>query len=226
MPGKLIVIDGVDSSGKETQTKLLREYLSSRGYGVESVSFPNYDRPYCSAVKMYLAGDFGTHPQDVNPYAASTFYAVDRFASYKENWGKLLAGGTHVLADRYTTSNAIHQGSKLKGAARKEFFDWLYDFEYGKMGLPKPHLVIFLDMPPKMAIQLMKERRNKATGGQEKDIHERDAQYLYDCYDGAIEACSHYGWKRVCSLDEQGNLRTIEQIHEEICRLADQALQE
>ncbi|MGI6030925.1 MAG: dTMP kinase [Eubacteriales bacterium] len=221
--GKLIVLDGVDSSGKETQTRLLAQTLEAEGWPVKMVSFPRYDRPYSAPVRMYLDGAFGSRPQDVNPYAASTFYAVDRFASFREEWGSWLEQGGIVLADRYTTSNAIHQGVKLDGQQRLDFFRWLYQLEFEQMGLPRPDLVLFLDMPPAMAMQLMKERRNKATGGTQKDIHERDGEYLNRCYDAACEACGFYGWRRVRSVVE-GRLRSLEEIHQEIVQMVRESL--
>lgn len=218
--GKLIVVDGVDSSGKETQTARLVQWLQGRGKPVRRISFPDYGTPCCAPVEAYLAGDFGHDPSDVNPYAASTFYAVDRFASYKQKWGDALQWGEIVVADRYTTSNAIHQGVKLEGQARADFYTWLYDLEYEKMQLPRPDLVIFLDMPPEKAIELMEHRRNKMTGEEQKDIHEANHGYLFACYQAALDACAHYGWVRVRSVDEAGRLRTVEDISQEICRLA------
>lgn len=222
--GKLIVIDGVDSSGKETQTARLVQWLQGKSKPVRRISFPDYGSPYCAAVEAYLAGDFGHDPADVNPYAASTFYAVDRFASYKQKWGDALEWGEIVVADRYTTSNAIHQGVKLQGKARTDFYTWLYDLEYDKMQLPRPDLVIFLDMPPEKAIELMEHRHSKMTGGEQKDIHEANHGYLFACYQAALDACAHYDWARVCSVDEAGQLRTVEDISREICQLTQQVL--
>lgn len=222
--GKLIVIDGVDSSGKETQTAHLVQWLQDKGKPVRRISFPDYGSSCCAPVEAYLAGDFGHNPSDVNPYAASTFYAVDRFASFKQKWGQALKEGEIVVADRYTTSNAIHQGVKLKGQARANFYTWLYDLEYDKMQLPQPDLVIFLDMPPEKAIQLMEHRRSKMTGGEQKDIHEANHSYLFACYQAALDACAHYGWTRVCSVDENSQLRTVADISREICQLVQQVL--
>lgn len=222
--GKLIVIDGVDSSGKETQTGLLVQHLAQQGHPVRRISFPDYGSPCCAPVEKYLAGDFGTDPSEVNPYAASVLYAVDRFASFKEKWGAALERGGVVVADRYTTSNAIHQGAKLQGEARIQFYTWLYDLEYDKMQLPRPDLVIFLDMPPEKAVQLMQHRLNKMTGGAQKDIHESNHAYLFACHQAALDACAQYGWRRVCSADAKGDLRPVEEISREICALADAIL--
>lgn len=222
--GKLIVIDGVDSSGKETQTELLVQHLRQQGHPVRHISFPDYGSPCCAPVEKYLAGDFGKDPADVNPYVASTFYAVDRFASFKEKWGAALERGEVIVSDRYTPSNAIHQGVKLQGEDRTQFYAWLYDLEYDKMHLPKPDLVIFLDMPPEKAVQLMQHRHNKMTGEEQKDIHEANHAYLFACYQAALDACAHYGWQRVHSVDTNGNLRTVEAIAQEIFALVEPIL--
>lgn len=215
MAGKLIVIDGVDASGKETQSEILYKRLLAEGKNAHIIHFPSYDEGWCIPVKMYLAGEFGTQAQDVNPYAASTLYAVDRFASYKKKWQDILQNGGVIIADRYTTSNAIHQGSKLTGKERIDFFSWLYTFEFSKMGLPKPDLVLFLDMPPQKSIKLMESRTNKATGKEQKDIHERDKKYLYSCYNSALEASEFYGWERI-KCTENNELKTPLQISDEI----------
>ena len=159
--GKLIVIEGVDSSGKETQTRLLYEYIKTRTENVKKISFPDYESDFCVPVKKYLAGDLGNAPSDVNAYAASSFYAIDRYASYKKNWGSFYEDGGVVVCDRYVTSNIIHQAMKIDGD-KKDFIDWLADYEYNKLGLPKPDVVIFLDMPPAAARFLMKNRKNKS----------------------------------------------------------------
>ena len=146
MKGKLIVFEGTDGSGKATQSKLLFERLQREGVDCRKLNFPRYGEKSAALVELYLSGAFGTHPDDVNAYAASTFYSVDRYASYKQDWGKYYEAGGLLIADRYTTSNAIHQGSKLPEAELPAFFDWLYDLEYGKMGLPRPDLVLYLDV--------------------------------------------------------------------------------
>lgn len=216
MAGKLIVIDGTDASGKQTQSLLLTQLLLSRKEKVMHISFPNYEEDYCAPVKMYLAGDFGQDPSSVNPYAASTFYAVDRFCSYKQKWQKFYEEGGILVADRYTTSNAIHQGGKLTGQDQHEFFLWLYDFEFNKIGLPKPDCVVFLDMPPGISKKLMDHRANKATGEDKKDIHEQDEAYQRICHRAALDAAEFYGWNRISCIDEKGCLKPIEQITKEI----------
>ena len=164
--GRLIVIDGVDASGKSTQAELILKRLEAEGEKVKLISFPCYDEDYSAPIKMYLGGEFGNTPESVNAYAASAFYAVDRYCSYKKSWGKLLEEGYTLIAARYTTSNAIHQGEKFKKEERKAYFEWLYDFEFNKMALPKPDKVIFLNMNLIMSLQhirigLSRESRNR-----------------------------------------------------------------
>lgn len=216
--GKLIVIEGVDSSGKETQANLLYDSLKEAG-NVIQVSFPDYDSDFCIPVKRYLAGDLGNAPDDVNAFAASAFYAIDRFASFKRGeWGSVYRAGGTVIADRYVTSNLVHQASKLS-AGKEEFIEWLSDLEYQKFGLPIPDLVIFLDMPPQYAQMLMRERKNKITGEDRKDIHENNQNYLQKSYDNAVDIARLCGWKRVPCVS-RGTIRTIEEIHNEIVSLA------
>ncbi|MDP4118022.1 MAG: deoxynucleoside kinase [Bacillota bacterium] len=215
MSGKLIVIEGLDASGKETQSKLLLERLEEKGINARRVEFPNYASNSSALVKMYLAGEFGTEAGDVNPYAASSFYAVDRYATWKQGMEKFYERGDIIVADRYTTSNIIHQAGKIKDETkRKNFVEWLYDYEFEKLGLPKPDVVIFLHMPVEVSISLMENRRNKA-GTEGKDIHESDYNYLKETYTNALNMCDLCGFKRVecCS---GGNVRTIEDIHNDI----------
>jgi dTMP kinase len=215
MGGKLIVVEGSDASGKATQTLKLFERLLKEGYNVKKISFPNYSSPSSALVKMYLNGEFGSRPGDVNPYAASTFYAADRFASYKKELEGFYKGGGIVVADRYTTSNMVHQASKIEDEKEKYIFlDWLWDFEFRIFGLPVPDAVVFLDVPPEISRALMKERENKFTGEEEKDIHERDYNYLVNSYNTSRLAAERYKWNRVdCVRD--GRLKSIEEIHEE-----------
>lgn len=220
--GKLIVIEGTDGSGKSTQFSLLIERLEKEGKQFQKLKFPQYEEPSSALIRMYLNGEFGEKPEDVNAYAASTFYAVDRYASYKKVWKDYYENGGLLLADRYTTSNAVHQGGKLTGQAREDFFRWLYEFEFGKIGLPKPDLVIHLDMPIETTRLLMR-RREQATDTT-ADIHEKDAAYLEQCRQTALQAADFYGWKTV-SCVRDGNLRSIEDIHEEIYGLVETCLE-
>lgn len=190
--GKLIVIEGLDGSGKSTQLELLYDTLIKSGVDCKSVSFPDYESDSSALVKMYLSGKFGKRPDSVNAYAASVFYTVDRFASYKTSWGEYYNRGGTVISGRYTTSNAIHQTSKLEKAQWKPFLDWLYDFEYNKIGIPKPDMVIFLDMPVNVSQKLLTGRYS----GDEKrkDIHESDIEYLNSCRDAAYFTAEYSGW--------------------------------
>ncbi len=214
--GKLIVIEGTDGSGKSTQFKLLSERLEREGKAFRHIVFPRYDQESSALIRMYLGGEFGTNPSDVNAYAASAFYAVDRFASYKQDWGQWYEDGGLVLADRYTTSNAVHQASKAPAGTRTEFLRWLYEFEYKKLQLPKPDLVIYLDMPTAFAEQLLRSREEKTNT--HADIHEKDMQYLATCRETGRAAAHYYGWA-VVSCDRNLAMRSIEDIHEEIYRL-------
>lgn len=198
--GKLIVIEGLDASGKETQTDLLHRLLQELGIRTEKICFPDYESDSSALIKMYLAGKFGNDPSDVNAYAASSFYAVDRYASYKMHWEAFYKSGGLVVADRYTTSNMIHQGCKFADVREREaYIEWLKAYEYGRLGLPQPDLVLFLDMPPSVGMKLMEGRHNKA-GGEEKDIHERSRGYLEETYRTALEVAWQQEWTRIpCS---------------------------
>ena len=211
--GKLIVFEGTDGSGKSTQFQLLTEKMQKNQMDFQRLVFPQYSEPSSSLIRMYLNGEFGTNPADVNAYAASCFYAVDRFASYQKVWKPYYEAGGLVLADRYTTSNAVHQGAKVPEAERDAFFSWLYEFEFQKMGLPKPDLVLFLDVPIEITEQMMR-RRERATNTS-ADIHEQDLDYLRCCRKTGLEAAAFYGWT-VVNCAEADGMRPIAQIHEEI----------
>ncbi len=211
--GKLIVIEGTDGSGKSTQFRLLSEHMEKDGLTFKHLVFPRYQEESSALIRMYLGGQFGSKPSDVNAYAASSFYAVDRYASYKMDWGKWYEDGGVVLSDRYTTSNAVHQASKEPGEKQGAFLNWLYDFEYSKLGLPRPDLVIYLDVPTDFTEQLLRSRE-QATNTQ-ADIHEKDMSYLATCRETGRAAAAYYGWK-VIQCVKDGKMRTIEDIHEEI----------
>lgn len=216
--GKLIIFEGLDGSGKGTQTKLTADRLRQRGADLRQITFPNYESNSSALVKMYLAGEFGEHPDDVNAYAASSFYAVDRFASYKTDWGEFYREGGLVLSDRYTTSNAVHQAVKCAPQEREAFLRWLDDFEHDKLGLPRPDLVLYLDMPTERAVELL--RRREAATHTKADIHELDTGYLAACRDSALQAAQLLGWKVIPCVNAQGEVRSVEEIHEEIWSLA------
>jgi len=222
MKGKLIVFEGTDGSGKSTQYARLCQRLEQAGTTFQRLVFPQYDKPSSALLRMYLNGEFGSHPEDVNAYAASAFYAVDRYASLKQVWGEYYQQGGLILSDRYTTSNAVHQASKVPETERPAFFSWLADFEYGKLGLPEPDLVIYLDMPTERAVENL--RRRESDTNTKADIHEVDTAYLSMCHETAGQAADHYGWRRVACVDTQGNLRTIEDLHEEIWSMISEVL--
>lgn len=217
MKGKLIIIEaGSDASGKATQTKRLFSRLKEDKYNIRKVEYPNYKSNSSALVKMYLNGEFGYKPEDVNAYAASTFYAVDRYASYMTEWKRFYENGGIVLADRYTTSNMVHQASKIEDEMeRNNYLDWLWDLEFVKMGLPVPDMVIFLDVPPAISNSLMSNRNNKITGGSKKDIHESDREYLRRTYLNACRVVEKYDWKKI-ECTSNNCLRSIDNIHNEI----------
>ena len=211
--GKLIVIEGTDGSGKSTQFRLLSQHLEKENIAFKHLVFPRYQEESSALIRMYLGGQFGSNPSDVNAYAASSFYAVDRYASYKMDWGQWYEEGGLVLSDRYTTSNAVHQASKEPEDKRQDFLGWLYDFEYGKLGLPQPDLVIYLDMPTDFTEKLMRSREQKT--GTTADIHEKDLAYLATCRETGRYAANFYGWN-VINCVVNGQMRSIEDIHQEI----------
>jgi len=212
--GKLIVFEGTDGSGKSTQFKLLCQHLEREGIPFQRLIFPQYSEESSALIRMYLGGEFGSRPSDVNAYAASTFYAVDRYASWKKVWGEYYKNGGLILADRYTTSNAVHQASKLPAEEREEFFRWLSDLEYVKLGLPEPDLVFFMDMPTERAVEMLRSRESATNT--KADIHEVDTDYLRLCRSSALEAAEVYGWEKISCVDETGAVRSIEEIEKNI----------
>ena len=213
--GKLIVIEGLDGSGKSTQLELLPQNLKKNGIDCKTVSFPDYDNPSSTLVKMYLGGEFGNKPDDVNAFAASTFYCVDRYASFKANWGEYYLGGGTVVAGRYTTSNAVHQCSKLPEREWENFLAWLYDFEYNKVAIPKPDKVIFLDMPIEVSQKLLSKRYQG--DDTKKDIHESDTEYLARCRKAAIFTAKYSNWD-IIPCSKNGQARTIEDIATDVLK--------
>lgn len=213
MQGSLIVIEGIDGSGKSTQYKKLCQRLEQEGLDFRKIVFPRYDKDSSALIREYLRGGFGTKPDDVNAYAASTFFAVDRFASFKTDWGEYYNKGGVVLSDRYTTSNACHQGSKLPADERLSFLNWLYDFEFRLLGLPAPSLVIYLNIDIEVSRRQMDRRQNDTNT--EADIHEKDFEYLAASLEAGRLAAKTYGWK-VIDCVRSGEMRSIDDIHEEI----------
>lgn len=219
--GTLIILEGGDGSGKATQTKYLVERLQAEGYPVRSVSFPNYDSDASMPIKMYLSGQFGTAVDAVNPYVASSMYAIDRFASFRMDWETFYNDGGIIIADRYTTSNMVHQMVKYTDSkSRTEFLEWLEDFEFVKFSLPRPDAVCLLDVPLKVTESLMSKRTGK-TGGETGDIHEGNRVYLQAVHDAYDELVERYQWHRIsCCVEnrEEDNfiMRSIESINNEI----------
>ena len=219
--GKLIVIEGLDGSGKATQANLLYERLSRNFEKVKKVTFPDYESDSSAPVRMYLSGKLSDRPDGVNAFAASSFYAVDRYISYKTNWEQLYNDGGIIVADRYTTSNGVHQCSKLPSEEWNSFMDWLYDFEYGRIGIPKPDAVIYLDMSPEVSQKLMSKRY--LGDESKKDIHEKDREYLEKSRKAAYFCVCHDNWTRI-KCDDGENPLTIEEIADKIFEVVSKVL--
>ncbi len=222
--GKLIVIDGTDGSGKQTQLEILEKNLEKENIEYKKVEFPNYDSPSSSLVKMYLSGEFGQDAQSISPYIASTFYAVDRYATYKKEFQEYYENGGLILADRYTTANMVHQAGKIKDKdERKKFLDWLWDLEFNIYKIPIPSKVFFLNMPVEYSMKLTQNRKNKFDQNAKKDIHESNIKHLEDSYNAACELAKIYGWSEIQCIKD-GNVRTREDIGEEIFNIVKEIL--
>ena len=221
--GKLIVIEGTDGSGKSTQFRLLTQRREAENLTFQKLGFPQYSEPSSALIRMYLGCEFGSSPSDVNAYAASAFYAVDRYASFKKVWGEWYENGGLIVSDRYTTSNAVHQASKVHQFDQNSFLQWLYDFEYDKLGLPRPNLTIYLDVPTDFTEKMMRKR--EADTHTSADIHEQDMDYLATCRRTGKAAAEYYGWT-VIQCVKDGKMRTIEDIHEEIYRHVQKSLED
>lgn len=211
--GKLIVLEGIDGSGKSSQYRRICARMENDGIDYNHIVFPRYDQDSSMLIRMYLRGDFGEKPSDVNAYTASTFYAADRYASFNTDWGEYYKNGGIILSDRYTTSNAVHQGCKLSDEELPGFFDWIYDLEYVKMGLPKPDLVIYLDVDIETSLARMKHRQDSTNT--KADIHEKDLEYLARCLHTAEKAADYYGWKRIPFMKD-GKERDLQEKNDEI----------
>lgn len=211
--GKLIVIDGLDGSGKSTQFEIVSDKLEKMGYTVKAITFPDYSEPSSALVKMYLSGEFSETAGGVNAYAASSFYAVDRYASYKRFWESNYQNGDIILASRYTTSNAIHQMSKLDNREWDNYLNWLEEYEYTKLGLPKPNKVIFLDMAIEVSQKLLLQRYEGDKS--KRDIHETDIEYLKSCRKSAIFAANALDWE-IIKCDDGQAPKTIDEITKKI----------
>jgi len=212
--GKLIVLEGIDGSGKSSQYARICRRLEEDGIIYHHIVFPRYKKESSALVRLYLNGGFGSDPDAVNAYTASTFFAVDRFASFRDDWGEAYKKGSLILSDRYTTSNAVHQGSKLPPELLPEYFNWLSDLEYNRMQLPKPDLVIYLETTLEISVKRM--RRRESSSGTHADIHEQNTDYLQKCLKTAELACDFFGWKRIACMDEFGRERRIDEKNDEI----------
>ncbi|WP_101696546.1 dTMP kinase [Clostridium minihomine] len=213
MSRRLIVLEGLDGSGKATQTGLLCQALEQRNVSLRRVSFPDYQEESSALVKMYLNGELGGHPGEVNAFAASSFYAVDRFASYVRHWRQDYQNGRLIVADRYTTSNMVYQMTKLPKSQWDAYLDWVCDFEYNKMELPAPDAVFYLDMPLSISQRLLQERY--AGDEAKKDMHEKDTDFLAACRESALYCVQKLGWTLI-SCARGGQIKSVEEIHAEI----------
>lgn len=212
--GKLIVIDGLDGSGKGTQSKKLVEYLQKNGTAAQLVSFPAYGTRGAALVEGYLQGELGGKPDDTGAYATSTFYAIDRYWSYRTAWGDFYnRPDTVTVCDRYTTANAVHQCSKLPKAEWDSYLGWLWDNEYNKLGIPRPDQIFYLEMRPDLSRRLVEERSVKE--GRKIDIHEGDYEYLCRCYEAALYASDFLGWEKITCY-EGDKIRTVDDIFAEL----------
>ncbi|MBP3285011.1 MAG: deoxynucleoside kinase [Clostridia bacterium] len=222
--GKIIVIEGLDGCGKQTQSEKLYQRLKEENYPVMKIAYPRYENPSSSLVKMYLSGEFGKNPNEISPYIASTFYAVDRYASYKQDYEEFYKNGGILILDRYVTANMVHQAGKIDDIEeRDKFLKWLWDFEFNLFGIPVPDKVFFLNIPPEVSQKLMAERENKFSHEKEKDIHESNKEYLNKMYTSACYLIEKFNWDEInCTKD--GTLRSIEDIHKEIYEKAMQIL--
>jgi len=218
--GKLVVFEGIDGSGKSTQFDLMCKRLSDENRQFKRIVFPRYSEPSSALIKMYLAGDFGNDPDSVNAYAASSFYAVDRYASFSQDWRDYYESGGLILTDRYTTSNALHQGAKIDKKQREDFFKWLYDYEFNLIGLPVPDMVIFMDIDIDYAAKRLQQRQIET--GTNADIHENDMVYLRNSIESGKQAAAQFGWQKIsCIINEIE--RDKEELHEEIYKLISMA---
>ena len=215
--GKLIVVEGLDGSGKNTQVKLLEKYFTDIGVKNKYISFPNYDYASSVLVKMYLNSEFGSDPDSVNAYAASSFYAVDRYASFKKFWEEEYNSGYTIVCDRYTTSNAIYQMCKLPKSEWEEYLSWLDDYEYNRLALPKPDKVIYLAVPIEVSQMLLSKRY---MGDEtQKDIYESNLSFLKKCQNVADYVVKRCAWHKIECTTAEKNMKSVEEIHQDIISL-------
>ena len=216
MKGTIISIEGTDGAGKHTQQQLLFKDLKEMGYEVFEQSFPNYESDSSAPVKMYLGGEFGASVNCLDAYQASVLYAIDRMCTYKKTLESHYKNGEILLFDRYVQSNFIHHCSKIEDDDEKqEFIAWEEDLEYNLLGIPKPNLIFFIEMPVEKSLELARSRADYKTGAK-KDIHEEDPTHLQKSYDNGLNLAKKLGWTIIHCVDENGNLKSIDEIHKEI----------
>lgn len=215
--GKLILFEsGTDGAGKETQANLLVDYFMDKGLEVRKINFPRYDRDSSALIRQYLNGDFGLNPAQINPYIASSFYAVDRFASYLEDWKTFYEKGGIIVLDRYSSSNMLYQGAKMPDEKSLiEYVDWLIDFEHTKGGLPLPDQTFYLDVTPSISEKMREGRALKNLG--KKDIHEENLEYMNTCYQTGLTLANYLNWTKI-ECTKNGELLDISSIHEKIIK--------
>ncbi len=218
--GYIIVIEGTDGSGKQTQATKLYERLVAKGLKVIRQSFPNYDSPSSAPVKMYLGGELCERAEQLDAYQTSSLFAVDRLCTYMKDLKAHYDAGGIIILDRYTQSNMLHQAGKIKDIAeRDKYLDWLDNFEFNELKLPRANKVIFLDVPPEVSMRLARER-GELKSGTAKDIQEQDAQHLIDAYNSGKYVAQKYDWNIIDCVNA-GNIKSIEEIHELICKAID-----
>lgn len=220
MKGIIISIEGTDGAGKHTQQQLLLEHLKNAGYKVFNQSFPNYESDSSAPVKMYLGGELGSNANCLDAYQASILYAVDRMCTYKKTIEEHYNNGEIIIFDRYVQSNFIHQCSKIDDPDEKlKFIEWEENLEYDTLGLPRPDITFFIEMPIEKSLELAHARPDYKTGGK-KDIHEEDTNYMKKSYDNGLTLAKKLGWNLIHCVDENNNLKSIEDIHHEIVKIA------
>ncbi len=218
--GLIISIEGTDGAGKHTQQQLLFKDLKEMGFDVVDQAFPNYDSSSSAPVKMYLAGEFGNSSNSLNAYQASVLYAVDRMCTYKKSLENHYNDGKIILFDRYVQSNFIHQCSKIDDIQEKmRFIEWEENLEYNTLGLPRPDLIFFIEMPVEKSLELAHARAEYKTG-ETKDIHEEDTSYMEKSYKNGLTLATKLGWNLIHCVDDEGNVKSIDTIHEEIMKIS------
>lgn len=220
---KIIVIEGIDGSGKQTQSKLLTKYLESKNKSVTMQSFPNYESQSTGPVKLYLGGELSKTAEEITAYQSSVLFAVDRFCTMKILLQKIPKDSI-IVFDRYVSSNMLHQGGKIESREKLvEFLNWLDSFEYNTMDLPKPDMVFFLDMPPVKSMELA-HQRSELKAGTKEDIHEKDKNHLLHAYNAGKFIAEKYKWNIINCLNSKGELRSAEEINGEIIEKVNQFL--